>query len=372
MLAKFKVSNFKGFHKDFLFDLTDINGYSFNCESIKNNIVNNALIYGPNGVGKSNLGLAIFDIIGHLIDGEKNDSEYVEYLNGYSKSTTASFCYEFFINSNEVIYEYKKTDYKTIVSEKFSINGETLAEIDRLESDIALINFKGAETLKNEIKNNNLSILKYIKNNSILDDNLINRTFADFFKFVEGMLFFRSLRTNMYLGLEKNSRQNAIEDIIDNNNIEDFNSFLNEAGVECNLKVVDELDEKALVFDFGDKYIHFHKIASHGTWALTLFYYWFQRIRTKDKVTFLFIDEFDAFYHHELSALIVKKLKETGVQFILTTHNTTIITNDLLRPDCYFLMTKKQIKSLSRSTAKELREAHNIEKMYKAGSFYVE
>ena len=70
--------------------------------------------------------------------------------------------------------------------------------------------------------------------------------------------------------------------------------------------------------------------------------------------------------------MIVEKLKETGVQFILTTHNTSIMTNDLLRPDCYFEMTKKQIRSLSKSTQKELREAHNIEKMYKSGSFDVE
>ena len=108
-----------------------------------------------------------------------------------------------------------------------------------------------------------------------------------------------------------------------------------------------------------------------STYYWELFYFWFQRIREKSKVTFLFIDEFDAFYHHELSALIVKELKKIGVQFILTTHNTSILTNDLLRPDCYFLMKKDIIRSLSKRTSKELREAHNIEKMYKAGSFDV-
>ena len=70
--------------------------------------------------------------------------------------------------------------------------------------------------------------------------------------------------------------------------------------------------------------------------------------------------------------MIVETLKEIGVQFILTTHNTSILSNDLLRPDCYFLMNKKKIKSLSNSTDKELREAHNIEKMYKAGAFNVD
>ena len=47
------------------------------------------------------------------------------------------------------------------------------------------------------------------------------------------------------------------------------------------------------------------------------------------------------------------------------------MSNDLLRPDCYFLMYKDSIKSLAKNTTKELREAHNIEKMYKAGSFDV-
>ena len=96
-----------------------------------------------------------------------------------------------------------------------------------------------------------------------------------------------------------------------------------------------------------------------------------QRLKEKSVVSFLFIDEFDAFYHHELSEIIIEALKKTGIQFILTTHNTSVMSNDLLRPDCYFLMYKDSIKSLAKNTTKELREAHNIEKMYKAGSFDV-
>ena len=371
MLAKFKVSNFKSFNQDFIFNLTDTNGYNFNSECIKNGIVNNALIYGHNGVGKSNLGLAIFDIIEHLTDQQTNDNEYSVYLNAYNKSNYADFYFEFLINSNKVVYEYKKTDYKTIIYEKFSINDENFVLFDRRGNDKAIVNFKGAETLKTEIDNDELSILKYVRNNTVLEQNPINKTFKDFFKFIEGMLFFRSLRSNMYLGLEKNNSKNAISEIIEENKVENFERFLNDAGIECKLKVIGDSDQKTLTFDFDGNYISFDEIASHGTWALTLFYFWFQRIKEKSKVSFLFIDEFDAFYHHELSALIVKELKNTGVQFILTTHNTSIITNDLLRPDCYFLMNKDNIRSLSKSTPKELREAHNIEKMYKAGTFDV-
>ncbi len=137
------------------------------------------------------------------------------------------------------------------------------------------------------------------------------------------------------------------------------------------LLIEKQSDKDIIAFDFNGKIIPFYNIASTGTKSLILFYYWLQRLKEESKVSFLFIDEFDAFYHHKLSALVVEELKKTGVQFILTTHNTSIITNDLLRPDCYFLMDKKSIKSLAKSTHKELRAAHNIEKMYKAGSFNV-
>ncbi len=50
MLRKFKVSNFKSFEKDFELDLSDVNGYEFNKNCIKDGFVNNALIYGHNGV----------------------------------------------------------------------------------------------------------------------------------------------------------------------------------------------------------------------------------------------------------------------------------------------------------------------------------
>lgn len=134
---------------------------------------------------------------------------------------------------------------------------------------------------------------------------------------------------------------------------------------------MEEIDKNTIAFDFKGKQLSFNEVASTGTVALALFYFWYQNIKGTSKVSLVFIDEFDAFYHHSLSHLIVEKLKETGVQFILTTHNTSIMSNDLLRPDCYFEMTKNQILSLSNSTQKELREAHNIEKMYKAGSFDV-
>lgn len=370
MLRKFKVSNFKSFEKDFELDLTNVNGYEFNKDSIKRGVVNNAIIYGQNGVGKSNLALAIFDIIGHLTDKQRNDGAYKNYLNAYSNSYTASFCYEFLINSKVVIYEYKKSDYKTIVYERFQIDNETLVLFDRTHTTNAIINFKGAETLKTDIENKELSILKYIKNNTELTRNDINSTFLSLFTFVEQMLYFRSLLDKTYFGLDV-GRKNILGDIVKKKNVKNFETFLKQAGIECELSELEELDVKTIAFNFDGKLLPFFEVASTGTVALSIFYLWYQTLKENSKVSFLFIDEFDAFYHHSLSTLIIEKLKETGVQFILTTHNTSNMTNDLLRPDCYFEMTNKQVRSFSKSTEKELREAHNLEKMYKAGSFDV-
>lgn len=372
MLKKFKVSNFKCFEKDFVLDLSETNGYTFNADCIKNGIVNCALIYGHNGMGKSNLGLAIFDIIEHLTDKKRNESKYQNYLNAYSKAPTADFFYEFLINGKTIRYEYKKTDYKTLTYERLSIDDTEFILFDRTNgNNLFAVRFRGTETLNKTINDSQLSALKYVKNNTVLEENEYSRTFIDFFSFIESMLYFRSLEDRTYMGLDVGNRRELTEDIIENGSIRDFEKFLNDANVKCKLSIVEGIDKKFIAFDFNGKKIPMYDILSTGTSALTLFYFWFQRMK-ETKVSFLFIDEFDAFYHHDLSAMVVERLKNTGVQFILTTHNTSIISNDLLRPDCYFLMNKKKIQSLSKSTEKELREAHNIEKMYKAGAFNVD
>ncbi|MFR7749472.1 MAG: hypothetical protein ACLU1W_01220 [Collinsella sp.] len=58
-----------------------------------------------------------------------------------------------------------------------------------------------------------------------------------------------------------------------------------------------------------------------------------------------------------------------GVQVFITTHNTDLLTNDLMRPDVYFILKEGEIRSLEKLTPKELRLAHNLQKMFKAGAF---
>ena len=62
MIKRFEVEGFKGFSKKLTFDMT-ARDYEFNSNIVRNNIVNKAIVYGKNGVGKSCLGIALFDIV---------------------------------------------------------------------------------------------------------------------------------------------------------------------------------------------------------------------------------------------------------------------------------------------------------------------
>jgi AAA15 family ATPase/GTPase len=70
-----------------------------------------------------------------------------------------------------------------------------------------------------------------------------------------------------------------------------------------------------------------------------------------------------------LSKFIIRKLQKIDVQVVFTTHNTDIMTNDLSRPDCYFILNDNKITSVNKLTDQELRKAHNLQKLYKAHAF---
>ena len=93
---------------------------------------------------------------------------------------------------------------------------------------------------------------------------------------------------------------------------------------------------------------------------------------TIKNVSFLFIDEFDAYFHYKLSRAILENLLKSDKikQLGLSSHSTALIDNEILRPDCYFILNNKgNVKQLSEISNQKLEEYHNIEKMYRAEVF---
>ncbi len=367
MLKRFEVQNFKNFKDKFVFDLSETKNYEFNPECVQNGLVSKAIIYGVNGCGKSNLGLAIFDFVAHLTDKDTAPKLYKNFLHAESKEHTAQFKYCFQFDDSILEYHYGKVSFGVLSWESLSINGEEVVFYQHGEP--FRTSLKGTETLDTNLGDPKLSALKYIRRNANLIDDKVNGALKAFFKFVDGMLFFSSLFDNNYIGYQTGS-DNISQDILKRGHLKEFEDFLIEAGVNCQLEsIIEPNGQEDIAFMFGEKSLNFFDAASTGTQSLALFYYWLQRLKEEDQVSFVFVDEFDAFYHHKLSQLIVSELKKVPAQVILTTHNTSIMTNDLLRPDCYFVMHENQIDPIYQFTDKELRFAHNIENMFRRGAF---
>ena len=200
MLTKIEISNFKNFNQNFIFDLSKTSSFEFNKECIRNGIVDKALIYGHNGVGKSNLGLAIFDLVSSLTDKRIRPEKYKNYLNANNDSDIATFKFEFKFDDNIVIYEYTKKDFQSITNETLTINNTEFASMLDTDNRIFKTSAKGAETLNKNLKDNNISILKYIKANTVLEENIENTYFYAFMNFVDKMLFFRNLDDTYRIG----------------------------------------------------------------------------------------------------------------------------------------------------------------------------
>ena len=122
-----------------------------------------------------------------------------------------------------------------------------------------------------------------------------------------------------------------------------------------------------LLQTFRNKKLQFEAVASSGTSAFMLYYYWKKHFKD---ASFVYMDEFDAYYHSEMSERILRDvISQDRFQTIFTTHNTYLISNSILRPDCYFVINERGVKQFSELTERELRAGHNLEKLYLNGEF---
>lgn len=209
-------------------------------------------------------------------------------------------------------------------------------------------------------------VLKYIYNNTLYWPE--NSTLKLLMEFVNNMLWFRSLRTNEFMEIMAN-REDMNDFIINNRLLGSFEKFLKGCGQDYRLCEINEIGRKIIGVKYKNYTARFDVVASTGTLSLWLFFYWMNRT---NNVSFVFLDEFDAFYHYELSTYILKYLnKRTEFQSILTSHNTYLINNELMRPDCYAILKNGKITSFADSTNKTIRQAHNLEKMMLGGEFQV-
>ncbi|MBR5372439.1 MAG: ATP-binding protein, partial [Oscillospiraceae bacterium] len=100
--------------------------------------------------------------------------------------------------------------------------------------------------------------------------------------------------------------------------------------------------------------------------------FYLQYMMSKPRPSFIFVDEFDAYYHFELSEKIMKLLEtEFDCQVILTSNNTNLLSNSIMRPDCILILHDGKLTPICDTTSRELRQGHDLEKLYMSGEFDV-
>lgn len=364
MLKEIKIRNFKNFRDEIVFSLGTPNNYGFNSELVENNIIKTSLIIGANASGKSNLCFAIMELVRHMTDKTTNASG--PYTNLYNRDTNAYFEYTFEFFGNTLVYKCEKEATNRIVREEVLINNKSILAKDY---DTCYVYLKGTENLNLTVfKDSSMSLAKYVYANTILDESDgLCRTYKEFICFVNHMLMFSSTEGNKYIGFS-NVNGNLFEAIAQEEDaIAQLETFLRDMGLEYNLLSYDTGEGITIYCRMGEREVPFSSVISSGTRSLVFFFYWYMQIK---EVSLLIVDEFDAFYHTDLSRAVVELVKRVpNVQAIITTHNTDLISNELLRPDCIFVLNNNKLKTLSNLTDKSLREAHNLQKMYKAGAF---
>ena len=367
MLVKFAVKNFRGFAKRIEWDLSHPSNYEFNKNAIKDGIIKNGIVYGPNGSGKSNFALAIFDIENHLSAKWKKPDYYSNFVYTGNPNAPVEFEYVFKFDNDILEYSYAKNSVGLLVAESLMVNHKQVFKRDNTVFEIDDGQFKIDATVKENFKQNvnSISVINFLTASYPLpQDHYIVKLIL----FVNSMLWFKNLDSREFIGLETSSF-GLEEFIIQNQCIEDFSRFLANVSEQKFKFASSKEGDKILYCQIGDNTIPFLSIASTGTKALELLYVWIRRMTA---ASFVFIDEFDAFYHFRLSFEVCKQLFNMDCQVFTSSHNTYLMTNDLLRPDCNFILQNNKIKPLQACTEKELRFGHNIEKIYRANAFHVE
>lgn len=365
MLTEFRVKNYRNFRDELCFTLETNKNYEFNQNAIYNGIIKDSVVVGYNASGKTNLGFAIMDLTLHLTDKRGHSDSNIFYSNLYNQDTTVSFAYKFKFDSNTLEYFYEKKNEENVLRECVKINGK---KVIVNEEDKCVVELSGSETLNFSNWDRSISLVKYVYANTVLDKEDHNcSTFIKFVQFVNRMLWISSTEGLRTLG-SPSSGGNLLEEICNlENGVEDLEAFLHEAALDFNLTAKDKGEGKKIYCRMGNREVAFAPLMSSGTRSLAFLFLWY---RKKKDISFIFVDEFDAFYHTELSIAVIRKLMaEENIQVIFTSHNTDIISNELLRPDCYFVLNDNRILPFSGLTDKALREAHNLQKMYKAGAF---
>ena len=123
------------------------------------------------------------------------------------------------------------------------------------------------------------------------------------------MLWFRALDENRFIGYKEKSSDYLTFMFKKQEYMTEFNALHKQSGIDESVVAKKDTDGETRLYFDTEPPLPFQKVASNGTKALYAFFYWY---KTTPDVSFMYLDEFDAYYHYELSETIVTMLEKMG------------------------------------------------------------
>ena len=403
MIIEFSVENFRSFKDRVTLSMDSSSSKKIPQNLINlgdnNNLLKSALIYGANSAGKSNLIKAIefmkgmvtnshsFNVNSKILpaipfklseSSKKKPSKFeLVFLCGDKK-----YRYGFSCNSTKVFEEYlfeksakkeklvfSRSDTKTF---KFGFDGEK-QELYKSQTIDNTLYVSRATQLGYDVTKN---IYDYFSENIIVNMNIIHAVPSNWIKYTIAKMNEDSEFKEKMLNILKKADFGGIENfLIKKEKIPVKKITFNFSNVENEFESTDGFDDvykaktmhrtdngKIVYFDLNDE--------SEGTRKTLSILGPLLNIMEEDKV--LFIDELDSSLHPEITRMIVKlfnsKNNKSG-QLIFTTHDTTLLDNELFRKDQIYLCSKEPngFTTLSSLLDYDIRSDVDFERAYLNG-----
>lgn len=362
MLLHFSVKNFKQF-KSLALDFQRVRDYAINKECLTKDgkALKTVLVYGPNASGKSNLGLALFDIAWHLFDMPALPRACRYYLNADNPERPAEFSYTFKLGGDIVRYEYAKTACTKLAAEALYVNDALVFAWDAARGLSEFPNpgkWRLAAAIAGGVQ---ASFLRHAVEGGVKK----NSPMARLVKFAGRMLWVRPCDGGAPCAGFSLQADSVEQFVVDHSLVNELEGFLRRYGVADALEVRKVQDGSLRICSRHAGELPFFDTASSGVCAMAALFCCRQAFAD---ASFIFVDDFDAFLHRKAAQDIFLLLRGLKTQAVLTTHNTSLLDHRLTRADCCFEMSGG-LMSFADRTQREIRTGNNLEKLYRAGEF---
>lgn len=206
----------------------------------------------------------------------------------------------------------------------------------------------GATSLNWAFLSDEMSVAQYVCNNIPVE---LLGAVGEMYRFVRNMGIISDA-----FGSNRRFVSKVVGRVIEAKKVSELENFLRRFGVSEHLKVHQSPSGDEVLYFEHRRPVAFAENCSSGTIALLRL---FNYAMTIHDASLLFIDEFDVFYHHDLSEHVIEYLKELpGRQVICASHNTDLFSNKIMRPDCLFILSRSGITSAANATRRELLDAN--------------